>query len=298
MDRSFVKLLMDKTGFPGDAKKEILRCTDNLISAGLEGEFDALLKLYADRSFRSSEVEKEVMDLACKAGFCHYTLWLLLLIHAARDAKPVYEKRGVNDELFWVTMSDLKYKVDECHEIYGVWGNFVAFWYPIFFICNIVKLGRLEFESCEYPLEEPYICGDVVVRNGDPVLSIHIPSSGESFDREARMDAYHKAFSFFGRKPLVCFCHSWLLYPPYWDLLQEGSNIRSFMDDFDVIRKWDEDHFGDAWRLFGRDSEKKPEELPEDTSMQRSFKRYLCAGGKTGEGFGVLIFDGEKIINK
>ena len=96
----------------------------------------------------------------------------------------------------------------------------------------------------------------------------------------------------------MCVCHSWLLYPPYGEILSPTSNIVSFQRDFDITGQEASEEFDDAWRLFGGDYKKPLEDLPERTSMQRAFKNYLLAGGKAGEGRGVLIFDGEKIVNR
>ncbi len=130
--------------------------------------------------------------------------------------------------------------------------------------------------------------------------SIHIPSSGEPFNREARMDSYRQAYAFFkeelGGGPLFCVCHSWLLYPEYKKILKPGSNIVDFQSDFDII-KADAEEFGDAWRVFGPQYTLPAADLPEDTSMRRAFKQHLLSGGTTGEGLGILIFDGEKIVN-
>ena len=297
MNLEFINTLMEKTDFPLPARAEIRRCAGMLQERALNGEFRELLASYGENGFSAKKTQAAVDKLAGKAGFSAYTLWLVVLISWAEQVKPEYERKGIGGELFWDTFRDLKYKVLECYEIHGIWGNFVAFWYDIFFTCDIVKLGRLEFESCRYPLDEPYICGNIVVKKGDPVKSVHIPSSGEPFDRETRLDAYRRAYRFFGEKPLVCICDSWLLYPAYRELLPEDSNIRSFMDDFDLVHSRDETEFSDAWRLYGREYSRPASELPERTAMQRSFKKHLMAGGKTGEGFGVMVFNGEKILH-
>ena len=91
----------------------------------------------------------------------------------------------------------MKYKAIECKNVQGVWGNFVAHWYPIFFSNDIVKLGRLEYENVTYEGEVPYEKNGYVVRPGDKVKSVHIPSSGEPFDQAARLASYKKAYQFF-----------------------------------------------------------------------------------------------------
>ena len=71
-------------------------------------------------------------------------------MQAAQRARRDYLAQGVCEEIFWDTFCDLRYKLLECKTIHGVWGNFVASWYPIFYTCQIVKLGRLEFENAVY----------------------------------------------------------------------------------------------------------------------------------------------------
>ena len=245
-------------------------------------------------------IEPLIGEMAEAAGLSPYTVWLLFLIGAARPAKELYRDRGISEEVFWATFEDMKYKALECKAVHGVWGTFVAFWYPIFFSCDIVKLGRLEYETTVYDEDQPYEKGGIVLKKGDPILSIHIPSSGEPFDEAARLASYKLAYDFFREErkggPLVCQCGSWLLYPPYREILSPASNIVSFQGDFDIAFSQEEEKFHDAWRVFGADYEKPAAELPEKTSMQRAFKRWLLEGKKTGEGFGVLVLDGERIV--
>ncbi len=53
-----------------------------------------------------------------------------------------YAQAGLSEEIFWNTFQDLKYKLLECREVQGVWGNFVSFWYPIFYTCDIFQAGQ------------------------------------------------------------------------------------------------------------------------------------------------------------
>ena len=301
MNKGFIQLLMEKTKFPNEAGKELNRILEELLCGGHELILDQAVAFFYDSRFDVPQTQQVVDRVAEQTGVSPFTVWLLLFMQAAERAKIDYAKRGVKEEIFWDTFSDLRCKAIECKEIEGVWGIFVAFWYPIFYSCDIVKLGRLEYENQTYPYEEPYTFGGITVKKGDPVKSIHIPSSGESFSREARLRSLQQAYRFFrpelNDSPLVCICHSWLLYPEYGKLLMPPSNIADFSGDFDIIRQEDEESFGDAWRVFGRSYKGAVADLPTKTSLQRSFKAHLLAGGKAGEGFGVLIFDGERILN-
>lgn len=294
MNRDFLQLFLEKTGFPGEAREAYRQAVEKLDGEAMDGA----IQFYYENDFSTKLTQPLVEDMAESAGLSPYTVWGLLLAFAAEIARRSYLEKGISEEIFWDTFCDLRYKALECRENYGVWGTFVAFWYPIFYRCDIVKLGRLEYETIIYD-GPPRAAGGYSIRPGAKVLNIHIPSSGEPFDRTSRLASYRQAYEFFRelRKdgPLVCLCHSWLLYPEYRGVLPKTSNILSFMDDFTIL-EIDDGGFDDAWRIFGPKAEGPAAELPERTSMQRAFKQYLLSGGKTGAALGLLLFDGEKLV--
>lgn len=301
MNKEFLRLMMEKTEFPAEARTFLLESADTLVNAGQGEALDGAVEFFYENDFSIALTEPQIQEMAEKSGLSPYTVWMLFLIEAAQNAREAFQRDGVPEEIFWATFSDLRYKAVECKEIHNVWGTFVAFWYPIFYSRDIVKLGRLEYEDSTYEWDEPYAKNGVTLKKGDKVKNIHIPSSGEPFDEAARLDSYKRAYEFFKDElnggPLVCVCHSWLLYPEYGKFLNPASNFVSFQKDFDIIGQ-DDYEFDDAWRLYGADYQKPTAELPERTSMQRAFKKYLLSGGRTGAGKGVLIFDGEKIVNR
>ena len=209
-----------------------------------------------------------------------------------------YAREGISDEIYWDTMDDLRCKLLECKEVEGVWGIFVAPWYSGFLAMTRFALGRMQFELTTFG-HGTYEKNGFTVNNNDIVINMHIPSSGKPFDTEARLDAYRRAYKFFHKdssKPAVFVCSSWLLYARHPEFLPEGSNILSFMKDFDIIKSEDSDHFGNDWRVFGGKTDCKPEELPRNTSLQRAYADRLMRGEPTGSGFGVFLFDGENIL--
>lgn len=294
MNLEFLDLLMDKTGFPQEAREAYREAAAKLDAVKME----EAIRHYYHVGFKLEEVQPLVEAMAQTGGVHVYTVWGLFLAFAAERAREDYAREGISEEVFWATFSDLRYKAIECKQVKGVWGTFVAFWYNIFYQVKIVKLGRLEYEFIQYKGEERTVAG-VTLKPGDRVLNIHIPSSGEPFDQAARLESYRMAYAFEKARghegPLVCVCHSWLLYPGYREVLGEKSNIVGFMDDF-TLAGAEDGEFEDAWRVFGGAAEGPVEELPEETSMQRKFKKYMQAGGKHGCGRGVLVFDGEKLV--
>lgn len=302
MNTSFMSLMLEKCSFPSDAV-EFLNClAARVTELSLEDELDAAVDFYFDSDRDTGATEERLVILGEKLSASVYSLWLLLFLLAAERAKTLYDNRGVSDNIFFDTFSDLRYKAVECMEEHGVWGTFVAGWYRLFYGCKIIKFGRLEFADARYDRAESYRLGDVVLENRDRVKGIHIPSSGEPFDLEARMSSYRAAYEFYsketGSDKLCCTCESWLLFPEYEKILSPASNIVSFMHDFDITQSHEKDEFGDDWRLFGKAHRLPISEYPEDTSMRRAVKKFLLEGKRTGEGFGVLIFDGEHILTE
>ncbi len=301
MNIAYAKFLMDKIDFPEDAKKFYVAHMDKIISDGNESVIDSIVEDYV-RDVNTDDVDSRLTLLLKSHGYSVYSTWILILLLGAEKVKAKYDARGVSDEVFYDTFSDIKCKLLECMDIYGKWGTFVAGWYRHFFKCELIKFGRLEYEDNVYNRDEPYVLGDVVIKKGDRMLGIHIPSSGEPFTLEERLKSYKMAYDFYtrekGSKYLVCDCGSWLLYPEYQNIFPEGGGAKDFYRDFDMLFSCDDNEFGDAWRVFGNIYDKKFEDYPEDTRMRRAFKKHLIDGGKNGYGVGMLVFDGEKLLTR
>lgn len=298
MNLEFYREMMERTGFPQEAK-EFLTAAAETVESHAQEEFDSAVEFFADQDFSTEQTQPLIDEIAEKSALSPYTVWLLLLMEAAHPQLVTLRELHEDEQHYWDTYVDFRCKALECKEIHGVWGTFVAFWYPIFFTGDLVKLGRLEFETIKYSGEQTEVCG-VSIAPGDFVANIHIPSSGEPFTKEARLDSYRKAYDYFAEqrngRPLVCVCHSWLLNPEYAKILPETSNVADFQRDFATIAYEPEDEFEDAWRLFGHEHDKPTADLPEDTTMRRAFKQFFLNGGKPGCGRGILVFDGEKLL--
>lgn len=228
--------------------------------------------------------------LAEKSGVELYTVNFVFMVAASKRMKADYIAAGHSEEIFWETILDLKFKLFECKMVHNVWGNFVENWYDIFYQVAIFKLGRLEYEVCEFPEEAPvYTFGDITLKPGDKLVSIHIPSSGK-LTKELREESYKMAWEFFGKKPLACFCHSWLLFEGNRQIFPATMNLVDFMNDWDIVQSYEIDDYYDAWRLFGRKYEGDVSVLPQVTSQQKAMAAWLAQGKKTGEGLGVLIY--------
>ena len=128
-----------------------------------------------------------------------------------------------------------------------------------------------------------------------------IDAYGIPLTDEVRLASYKAAYPHFVHlfeDGIVIFgCSSWLLYPRHREFLPAGMNLLKFMGDFEMVSgKETPDDFHDRWRVFGRYTDLPDDQLPKDTTMRRAYAEWLQAGNPTGRGFGIIAFDGEKIL--
>ncbi|MFQ6807303.1 MAG: hypothetical protein ACLRT5_22600 [Lachnospiraceae bacterium] len=152
-------------------------------------------------------------------------------------------------------------------------------------------MGRFQFE-------EETFQGDVYqedgfsVKKGDPVINMHIPSSGPLDPAQAEA-SIARAAQFYrdlfpqGTVPFVM--DSWLLDPDLMKMLPQG-NIRRFVERFHLVSVEKGETFSDGWRVFGPEWEKEPADLPRTTRLQTAIADYLQGGGKLGAGYGIFLW--------
>ena len=249
-----------------------------------------------ERDIRSNYTElREAAKRAGEIVGVHaYSAELLLFICFSKHLRELYRLRGISDRIWFDSMSDLKWKLWECKAVKGIWGSFVAGWFPGFFNLTRFALGRLQFEIVAFDGE--YEKNGKALNKGDKVINVHIPRTLTPLDKESRDDAYAQAAEFFRNMtdgaPIAFVCSSWLLYPEAEKILPAHSNIRGFMADYDIIRSKTngEGEYGDMWRLFDMDFTGDFNDYPEDSSLRRAYKKFLLDGNRTGSGYGVFFY--------
>lgn len=281
-----------KTGFPPEAicfleeKFNILQQKSKMNCL-----YAAMDNLFCEKDGKYLALLQEIAE---ETEIHRVTVNMIFFILCAKPLFYIYRQKGLSESLFWDTMCDLKYKLMECKEVYHVWGTFVPGWFQRFYLCERFALGRLQYETVAFP-HDTY---RDVLKEGDVVYNCHIPSSG-ALTPEAVMDSLRCAHAFYkpvsGILPVVCY--SWLLYPPYREVFPAGSNMAAFAQMFDVVESKISPDKDDFWRIFHCKPTTKWQNLPNDTSLRRNFITYLQQGNPMGVGLGVLLFDGEKIIN-
>lgn len=242
-----------------------------------------------------NDVLVKAQNAGNNVGVHPYTSGLLIFMCLSKHLKELYDEKGISEQIYHNSMLDLRYKLEECKLVKNIIGSFVAWWFPGFFDMTRFALGRLQFELSVYNGED-YEKNGKKLTKGDIVIGVHIPRSETPITKEATDDAYAQAAKFFEaqipNKQIVFVCHSWLLYKATLEVFPKQTNTYRFIHEFDVT--WEthdkEGEYNDAWRLFDMDYTGNINDYPENTSMRRAYKQYLLNGGKTGEGFGIIMY--------
>ena len=221
-----------------------------------------------------------------------YKAYVLLFLCMAPVLHKQYVKYGISDTIFYDTLCDLRYKLDECRLVHGTYGTFVPKWYKGFFEMRIFALGRLQFEinhtwfDCEVRGKK--------IPKGTKVLSVHIPRTGTALKHNLVLDSYAQAAEFFKTEfedEIIFICNSWLLYPWNRTVYKDGSNLAQFYDDFTIVNSGEYQNYSEVWRLFDCLFDGNVDHLPNDTSLRRSFIERIKSNQPIGHGTGVIVYN-------
>ncbi|MBQ2729160.1 MAG: DUF5596 domain-containing protein [Clostridia bacterium] len=294
--------------YPAEAAEALLSDYEKLMAVE---ECRALFEKYLSEYEEKDKTNfGEFIVLAAKAGNAAFvdgrSTQFICFLCAGKHLREMYVKNGLPLDVYFDTMRDMKYKLMECYKMHGVWGSFVASWFYGAFVLDRFEIGRLQYEfSTHFATQGNLnVCG-VELTPESPVINLHIPSSGP-LTQESVDDSLSRAYKFMKKYyprfihdgKMVVECGSWLLFKDHEKFLPEKSNIRRFMENFDIVHYWYDDNFGDCWRVFNKDWTGDASVLPRDTALQRAYADWLSEGNKAGEGHGILVYNGEKIINR
>lgn len=255
---------------------------------------DNVLNLMAD-------VQPALERLAEALHVHPYSAAMLTVLYALPPLQEKYHFLGFDDAFFYENMEDITCKLQECKQVYGVWGTSVFQWFYRHFAMHTLMFGRFQYERIPFT-KAAYTFGEHTIRPGNLVYNIHIPSKGPMTEA-ARLDSYKRLYDYAAPKNgvLPITCTSWLLCPSLLEICRPDSNMVGFIKDFEIIDRslpTAEHPFSNAWRVFGMDYTGDTSVLPQNTDLQRRIAQWLARGKGIGGGTGILLFDGEKILNK
>lgn len=211
---------------------------------------------------------------------------LYLFVRFAVDAHEVFKLKGISDNVYFDTFSDIRIWCDVCYRDFGVYGIEEYNWLQEHLQLRLYRLGRLQFQLFNF--EHDLKVGKVSVKKNQLVLNVHIPE-GEPLSPELVDRSFRLARDFFREVSPIFTCRSWLLYPELSKIMNEHSNIMRFQRLFSIY-EIDGNSKEAEQRIFHR-VESNPYEYKEKTRLQRAAKSYLLAGGKLGSGNGIYMLD-------
>ena len=297
--RRIIEQRITEDDYPREAKEEILAAYDRLASV------PRAFRLFSNVVWMYDEgVEFSIKNTvhrgreACALAGVDPRMGLLLIFLAMSDTMHKrYREKGFSEDMFKGAVLDYKWKLLECKAWDGVWGILPFEWFDRFLDGTRPVLGRLQYEIVYSPMA--YKSGEYSIEKSDPVVNMHIPSSGP-LTPDSVMESFREAERFyaplFGGGAVPFMCSSWLLAPFHGRILPETSNIRRFGEMFDVVKVNPDEEGGCLVRIFNQRYQGDPSVLREDTSLQRAYKQYLMRGEKACSAVGFFFMKDGKLI--
>lgn len=293
--KAYLTDFLRKFDYPNAAQTSILQTYETLLARGGAEELRAVVSAYRARDIDYRAGIEKIKELAQKTDINEYALVLLYLIFLVDVLLEQYEEKGIEESVWFDTVSDLKYKAFDCEGLYGVWGDKDAGWHGGFFEFKKFGFEKLQFQLCTFGYT--YEKNGLKLKEDDAVVAVHVPRTGEKLDYESVQRAYKKALCFFRKyfaetfenKPIVFTFKSWMLFDKLKKILPPQSNFMRFCADFDVFRKGEDEDYSSAWRVFYKPYEGDISKMPQDTSLQRAYAKMIERGEKLGWGHGVYF---------
>ena len=201
---------------------------------------------------------------------------LCSMLRCALKAKENFDRLGISEEIYVATMGAFSRFVREHKESYGCYGFDRGRWTPRQVSARLLRIGQLEYE--------------MVVLEGEPAVSLHIPTDADLRPEVLRpsleegLAEFYRLFPDYRGKKV--FCHSWLLSTQLKEFLPSGSNILRFQDLFNLIP--DSTPGNDVLLWVFKNPKLPRADYPENTSLQRKLKQFFLNGGQFMESFGLL----------
>lgn len=292
---SQIKNFCEKYGFDAAATEYLetscLQLTENQVARNI---FNTQIESYRQNYLiDQAPALAEIKGLQDLTGIHRYTLHLLYLIAMTAHLKELYSTENIPEEIYDDSVLDLKWKAQECKNLYGIWGISVAWWTVGFFQLRLFAIGRLQYELREFPYSVHE--NNISIESGERYINVHIPS-GKPLDHTECLDSYSRATAFFRNRfsleRVIFGCESWLLSPDLLSILSAESRILAFMKDYTILSQRPDAGYRNIARIFNvRATPDNVDDLPEDTRLRREMKKRLKAGKPINIAFGVFPFE-------
>lgn len=208
----------------------------------------------------------------------YFYVWVFLT--TIPELRAFHNSRGIPEADTWATMAELGGQMYYRRNIHGKGGLSSQNWMTAHFRGICYRIGRLVFERTHawFTMHG--------VREGDPVLGVHIPRG--RLTPQSCDEAFALASEFFPRLwPEIEYrastCVSWVLDPQLADYLDDTTNILAFQRRF-VLLPPDEERPADAETveaIFAREwpGIQRLSQLPQRSTLERAVVTHLRSGG-------------------
>lgn len=291
-----VHTLMQRLDFPEAAQTVLLDALDRIAGDKVAAAWLGSLIAHYEKSARChyKQMLADMTALGQVLGLHEYTVSMLLFLCLGERLRERYAERGIDEAIYFATMADLRYKLEECRLVYGEIGTFVAPWFSGFFDLTRFALGRLQFEIIK--TKQDYTVDGTLLPAGSKAINVHIPRTGTRLDHAEVEDAYRRAAAWFADEfdgqPIIFTCHSWMLDPWHLTVLAPTANMAAFYHDFEIVESGSYADYSSLWRLFDCLWTGDPDALPADSSLRRAYVERVRRGEPTGWGRGFFWWKG------
>lgn len=213
---------------------------------------------------------------------------LLAFLYFCENVKKKYEEKGIPPEILYDTLSDIIVWTEVWSRQKGKLFLGETPWLKNYhFEMRLFKLGRLQFCMGEAPYDIP----KKELLRGDPIIEMHIPSTG-SLKNELCVEAVKKAGEFFKKfypeyEYKFFTCDSWLLDLTLGEFLDEKSNIIKFQNMFDIVHKEKSDKtlkYVFDWSA----TRENLSQFPCNTELAKKVKAHALSGKDFYRTYGIL----------
>ena len=128
--RSDIIELMERLTFPREAQEVLLPSFDRIAENAMATAWWRRLVARYDATEKCEyrEMLEDVRALADTLSIHRYTLEMLLFLALGKKLRARYAERGIDEEIYYASLMDLRYKLEECRRVHNVVGSFVCFW--------------------------------------------------------------------------------------------------------------------------------------------------------------------------
>ncbi len=186
-DINTIKAFAENIGLPQEAQSIALAICEKINASHAED--------YQQIYTKSQDVSL-IYALAENMGESRDAVMLAVVLMLGTDAHDLYEKRGISETIYLLSMRDITVWTKTCMKMRGHVGLYEYGWILNFIQASIVRIHRLEFHKISFLEDRTWSRAGVTISGGDSVINIHIPEDG-SLAHEDVIESYRQAYCYF-----------------------------------------------------------------------------------------------------